>query len=381
MSEKPSADAPVAGQEIPARLAGYFLSMAKLGASDLHIKVNTPATFRVRSALRSAKEPPLTTEQISQMISALLTPEQQDAFGQNGQVDLARENSIGDRFRINVFRQRGLPSMAVRRVTRDIPSFAELHLPENIERITRETQGLVLLSGPTGCGKSTTIASILEYINATRRCHIVTIEDPIEYLYTDKKALVSQREIGIDVPDFNLATRAMLREDPDILLIGEMRDRDTLQAALQAAVTGHLVLGTVHASTAPQTIQRILELFPPETRPLIRQGLAYNLKAVLCQRLLPSVKDDIDRVPAVEILRVNPVARQLIETGRDNELPDVIASCQNGDMQSFSQSLLELIEGDLIDPKEAYAIAPNPEELKMRLKGIKQTQTGLISRG
>jgi twitching motility protein PilT len=380
VSEKALADI-TARQEIPARLAGYFAAMAKLGASDLHIKAYAPATFRVRSSLHSAKEPPLETRQINQMVSALLGPEQQETLCQAGQVDLAWENPAGERFRINIFRQRGMVSLAVRRVTREIPTFAELHLPESIERIAGQTRGLVLLSGPTGCGKSTTIAAMLEHINATRRCHIITIEDPIEYTYADKKALISQREIGIDVQNFDQALRAMLREDPDILLIGEMRDRQTIQAALQAALTGHLVLGTVHASTAPQTIQRILEMFPPEARPLIRQGLAGNLQAVLCQRLIPCVKDGIARVPAVEILQVDPGVRKLIETGRDDELADIIASCQNGEMQSFSQSLLELIEADMIDPKEAYAIAPNPEELKMRLKGIKQSQTGLISRG
>lgn len=377
---EPPASKPSEEMEISPKLASYFAAMAKINASDLHIKTNSPVNFRVKSVLRSAKEAPLSHKEIDGMIVSLLTTEQNTYFHKYGQVDLAYEIPGGDRFRINVFRQRGEPSMAVRRVTRDIPSFKDLHLPHGIEKITQEQTGLILLSGPTGSGKSTTIASMLDHINANRRCHIVTIEDPIEYLYEDKKALISQREIGIDVQDFAQALRALLREDPDIILIGELRDYETFEAAMQAAETGHLVLGTIHASTAPQTIQRILELFPSSARPLIMQGLAYNLRAIVCQKLLPSVKEGLDRVPAVEILRMNPTVRQLLESGRDNELADVIGSNEDEGMQTFSQSLYELIENDMIDPKVAYAVAPNPEELKMRMKGIKQSQAGLVSR-
>ncbi len=367
--------------EIIPKLASYFSAMEKINASDLHIKTNVPVNFRVQSKLRAAKEPALSHQEIDEMIVSILTEEQNTYYRKYGQVDLAYEIPGGDRFRINIFRQRGEPSMAVRRVTREIPNFKDLHLPESIEKITQEHQGLVLLSGPTGSGKSTTIASMLDYINANRRCHIVTIEDPIEYLYEDKKALISQREIGIDVQSFEQALRALLREDPDIVLIGEMRDYETFEAAMQASETGHLVFGTIHASTAPQTIQRILELFPASARPLILQGLAYNLKAIVCQKLLPSVKQGISRVPTVEIMRMNPTVRQLIEAGRDSELGDVIGSNPDEGMQTFSQSLYDLIENDMIDPKVAYEVAPNPEELKMRMKGIKQSQAGLVSRG
>jgi twitching motility protein PilT len=214
---------------------------------------------------------------------------------------------------------------------------------------------------------------MLDYINAHRACHIVTLEDPIEFLYEDRKALVSQREIGIDVDGFETALKYLMREDPDVVLIGEMRDRDTFQAALQAAETGHLVFGTVHASGAAQTIGRVLDLFPPDSRDLIRQSLAFNLQAVVSQKLLPSVTEGIDRIPAVEVMIMNPSVREFILKGRDTELIEVIRENQRAGMQSFTTSLLRLIENDLVDPKIAYDMAPNAEELKMRMKGISTT--------
>lgn len=362
------------------KLAGYFQAMTSLGASDLHIKSGAVVHIRVGTILRQVKEPPLSAALVEQMAGSLMTDEQKAYFHKHGSVDLAHELPGGDRYRINIFRQRGEVSMSVRRVTRNIPNFESLHLPPEIAQIVEADQGLILLSGPTGSGKSTTIASMIEYINNNRRCHIVTIEDPIEYLYEDKKALISQREIGIDVPNFPTALRAMLREDPDVVLIGEMRDYETFEAAIQASETGHLVFGTVHASSAPQTISRVLELFPTESRPLILQSLAFSLRAIICQKLLPSVQEGVSRVPAVEILQMNPTVRNLLENGRDSELGDVIRSHEDQGMCSFTRSLYELIEKDMIDPKVAYAVAPNPEDLKMMMKGISQSQRGLVGR-
>ena len=368
-------------KKISPKLEGYFQAMVKADASDLHLKIDARPHVRVGSIMRHFKEPPLSREELNHMAHSLMTQEQEDFFYENGNVDLAHEVVDGDRFRINIFRQRGEISIAVRRVTRIIPEFLDLNLPPEVgEMIEGADQGLILLAGPTGCGKSTTIASMLEYINKTRRCHILTIEDPIEYLYNDKKALVSQREIGIDVPNFRTALRSMLREDPDVVLIGEMRDFETFEAGLQASETGHLVFGTIHASSAPQTISRILELFPTESHQLILQSLAFSLRAIICQKLIPCVKKDLMRVPAVEILQMNPTVRQLLEAGRDNELGDVIRSNEEDGMRSFTRSLFELIEKDLIDPKVAYTVAPNAEELKMMLKGISQSQRGLVGR-
>jgi twitching motility protein PilT len=365
---------------VPPKLMGYFQAMSKTDASDLHLKTDSPPHVRTGSALRPMKEPPLSAGQLDEMIRSLLSDEQLDEYRHNGGVDLAYEVPGGDRFRINIFRQRGRQSLAARRVTKDIQNFEQLNLPPELVETLQEQQGLVLVSGPTGSGKSTTIAAMLQHINKTRRCHIITIEDPIEYLYTDAMALVQQREIGIDVPNFAEALRAMMREDPDVILIGEMRDRETFEAALRASETGHLVFGTIHANTAPQTIARILEMFPSKSHAAVLQSLSFSLHAIICQKLLPCVKKDIPRVPAVEILRTNATVRDMISKGRTAELSDVIRSHENDNMQSFTKSLYDLIHRDMIDPKVAYAVAPNAEELRMALKGITQSQRGLVGR-
>ena len=349
-------------------------------ASDLHLKPGLPAYTRVKVKITPTRSGPLSGEQIEEMVLELMTDAQRATYMAIGQIDLAYELPGQDRFRINAFRQRGQTAVAVRRVTRNIPNFETLHLPPVVKRIAQGHQGLVLLSGPTGSGKTTTIASMLEYINTTRACHIVTIEDPIEYLYEDRKALVNQREIGIDVETFELALKSLMREDPDVVLIGEMRDRETFQAALHVSETGHLVFGTVHASSAPQTIGRILDLFPPESRGRVRQSLAFNCRAIICQMLLPSVAKGIDRVPAVEVLLSTPSTRQLILEERDDELSDLIRVSDSIGMLSFTHSLLTLIEKDYIDAKTAYESAPNVDELKMVMKGISAGRSGLIGR-
>ncbi len=360
------------------KLEGYFAVTTRLGASDLHIKTGRPAALRVDSQLRLVDEPALDGDTVLAMANGILDEEQQVIFHDTGSMDLAWQVDDGDRFRVNIFRQRAKISIAARRVTHDIPDFEHLLLPKSLNTLLTHHQGLVLLAGPTGSGKSTTIASMLEQINQTRRCHILTLEDPIEYVYTDKKAFVNQREIGIDAPDFPTALRAMLREDPDVVLLGEMRDPETFEAALQAAETGHLVFGTIHASTAPQTISRITELFPIERRSQILQTLAFTLQGIICQKLLPSCKEGVSRVPCVEIMLNNSVVRDLIEQGRENDLAQVIRSSELEGMLSFNSSLVELIETDMIDPKIAYAVSPNADELKMRLKGINTSASGLI---
>jgi len=361
-------------------LEKYFRAMIKANASDLHIKAGAPPNVRIQTHIRPTRSDPLSAQEIEAMAVELMSETQRRFFATHGSIDLAHELAGADRFRINIYRQRGNISIAVRRVTREIPDFEHLNLPPVIQEISQESHGLVLVSGATGSGKSTTIAAILEQINKTRPCHIVTIEDPIEYLYEDKKALVNQREIGIDVESFESALKYLMREDPDVILIGEMRDRDTFHAALQASETGHLVFGTVHASSAAQTIGRVLDLFPTDARDLVRQTLAFNLRAIICQTLLPCLAKGIDRVPAVEVLRSNPTVRQLIEEVRESEIPDAIRSHEREGMQTLNRSLLELIQKDYVDPKVAYEAATNPDELKMLMKGISASRAGLMGR-
>ena len=300
----------------------------------------------------------------------MLSEPQKQFLHVHGAVDLAYELEGSDRFRINIFRQRGRLSLAARRVPRIIPEFKDLHLPEMVQKIAEYRQGLVLVSGITGAGKSTTLAAMLEHINRHRSCHIVTIEDPIEFLFDDKKAFINQREIGIDVSTFDDALRYLMREDPDVVLIGEMRDKQSFAAALQAAETGHLVFATVHASSTFQTITRILELFSQDERGLARQSLCFNLRAIISLKLMASIGEGIDRIPATEIMLNTATVRKAMEDARDAEIAEIVKTGQSEGMQDFNSSLLELIEKEWVDPRVAYDYSPNADELKMRIKGI-----------
>ncbi len=349
----------------------WFRQLTKSGASDLHLKSNSAPRVRIDGDVRAINSAKLSDKQIHELVSEIMTPEQEAYFRKHGAVDLAHQVPDGDRFRINIYRQRGLTSVAARRVSKDIPGFISLNLPSVIEKLSNLRQGLVLVAGVTGSGKSTTIASMLNHINHTRACHIVTIEDPIEFLYTDDKAFVNQREIGIDVATFSAALKYLMREDPYVVLIGELRDKETFEAALHASETGHLVFGTVHASTAIGTIGRVLDLFSETSRDQVRQSLTTSLQAIIVLKLLPSIDPSISRIPAVEVLIVNAAARKMIEEGREDELMEVIRSDQQGGMQDFNQALHALVEGEKISLKEALANSPNPNELQMRLKGIR----------
>ncbi|MHC4488937.1 MAG: type IV pilus twitching motility protein PilT, partial [Planctomycetota bacterium] len=244
--------------------------------------------------------------------------------------------------------------------------------------ICNRAQGLVLVVGPTGCGKTTTIASMINHINQTRSCHIVTVEDPIEYLFVDAKAIVSQREIGIDVQDFEEALKYLMRQDPDVVFVGEMRDARTVTAGMRAAETGHLVFGTMHSANASQAIHRLLDLFPQTERELARQTLSLAVNAIISQVLLPSLTEGIDRLPAIEILLANPSVRKFISEGREADLPSVIRSSQEEGMQDLTDHLCRLVKDGSIDPKDAYNYAPSKEELKMALKGIRTSTSGIL---
>jgi twitching motility protein PilT len=356
----------------------YFKAAIKQQASDLHLKANQVPKMRLQGVLKNTNVEPFTQEKMEQMAYEIMSPAQKEYFIQNGSIDLPYELTETDRFRVNVFRQRGSISIAARRITSDIPQFDSLHLPPVIHKITEGHGGLILVVGPSGCGKTTTIASMVDYINSTQACHIVTIEDPIEYLHHDKKAMVSQREIGIDVVDYPQAISNLMRQDPDVVVIGEIHDRNTAAAALGAAETGHIVFGTLHSTNATQTIQRILDLFPPEERGAIRQTLSGALKAIISQVLMPCLKPGIKGVPGIEILLANSTVRKLIADGRENQLNTVIRSSTNEGMMDITESLRKLVEQDFIDIKIASEYAPNVDELKMALKGIRGSSGGIL---
>lgn len=356
----------------------YFRAAIKTKANDLHLKVGQPARLRLQGSLKSATGEAITSEQMEELVFGILSPDQKERFLKHGTLDFAYEYDSESRFRVNVFRQRGQVSLVARRVHGVVPSFEALHLPATLSRIAESSEGLVLVVGPTGCGKTTTIAAMLDYIARTRACHIVTIEDPIEYLYKDSKAIVSQREIGLDVLNYEEALTYLMRQDPDVVLVGEMRDAQTVTAGMRAAETGHLVFGTLHSTNASQAIHRTLDLFPPGERELVRQSLAISLKAVISQVLIPSIRGGTDRVPAVEILLANPTVKKLIAEGREGDLPSVIRACQREGMQDLTDHLCELVKNGTVDPKEAYRFAPNQDELKMALKGIRTVAEGIL---
>ena len=348
----------------------FFEAAVRFEASDLLMRGGQTPKLRIRGVLKGLDVPTLEAAKFEEWIEAGLSDAQWQLYATHGSIDLGLDLDSGHRFRVNIFRTRGRSAIAARRVNSKIMSFEELYLPAALSKIADLTQGLVLIAGITGSGKSTTLASMLQYINERRACHILTIEDPIEYLFTDAKAVVNQREVGIDVPNFGTGLKALVRENPDVVLIGEMRDKETFEAALQAAETGHLVFGTIHAASAAQAFGRIYDLFSVEERPAIRNMLAFQMQAFIYQKLLPTVKPDIQRVPAIELLLQSPPTRKFILDGREHELGEVIKGQREDGMQTFTDSLVELVEKQLIHPRVAQAAAISPEEVKMRLRGI-----------
>jgi twitching motility protein PilT len=340
-------------------------------ASDLHLKSNRPPLLRIHGEVETVDGPPLAAQQILEMCLGIMNERARRHLEEAGAADFSHTLREGDRFRINVFRERGETAVAARRVQRFVASFDELHLPgDTMGRMCKVRHGLIVFSGTTGCGKSTSIASCLAYINETRACHIVTIEDPIEYLFEDNLAFINQREIGPDVPNYELALRFLLREDPDVVMVGELRDKMVVEAALRAAETTRLVFTTVHGGSAPGVITRILDWFTPEERPLIRESLASNLVAVIVQKLVPSCRPDVPRVPATEVLLSSPTIRKTIREGDNAHLGTIIQAENDQGMHDFTQDLARLIREEWVDPKVAYEMAPNAEALRLAIRGI-----------
>jgi twitching motility protein PilT len=303
----------------------------------------------------------------------MLDERQRKILDHDGGADFAHTAVVDDvkwRFRVNLLYQQGSLGLVARRVNNTIPDFKGLFLPPAIERFCQLDQGLVLLAGVTGSGKSTTIGSMLNYINQNYRKHILTLEDPVEFVYTDDKCLINQREIGTDVRSFEIGMKHAVREDPDIIVVGEMRDVETFKTAIHAAETGHLVFGTIHASNAPSTVTRILDLFPQEEHAAIRSAIAFNMKGIVAQKLLKSIKPGVSRVPVVELMFFDVLVRKYVLEGLDHQLADHIKKSARDGMQDFTMSLKSLVDQGLIDRHAALEIAPNREALEMALKGI-----------
>lgn len=347
----------------------------KASASDIHIKAGLSPTFRIDGALVPLNNAPkLSTDEIMKISNDMMTPQQRLKFQEFNEVDLAYGVPGLGRFRVNVFQQRGTMGMVLRVIPTNIKSVEALMLPKVIEKISMGERGLILVTGATGSGKSTTLAAMVDYINENSACHIVTIEEPIEYLIRDKKSIVNQREVGVDTVAFNLALRAALRQDPDVILVGEMRDAETIETAISAAETGHLVLSTLHTLDATETINRIVSVFPPYQQKQIRLQLGSILKAVVSQRLVPR-KDEQGRVPAVEVMVNNARIRELIENpDRTKEIQQAISeSFHSFGMQTFDQSLMALYQKELISLDEAVRQATNPDDFALRVSGISAT--------
>jgi twitching motility protein PilT len=350
-----------------------FEALVKLNGSDLHLKADQPPIIRVKGSLQPLKHPKIDDARMRQLCVPIMSERQRKIFEEEGGVDFAHTCVVDDvkwRFRVNLLTQQGAMGMVARRVNNTIPDFKGLFLPESIERLCVLDQGMVLLAGVTGSGKSTTIGSMLNYINRTYRKHILTLEDPIEFVFTEDKCLINQREVGSDVKNFEIGMKHAVREDPDIILVGELRDVETFKTAIHAAETGHLVFGTIHAASASSCIGRILDLFPQEEHPAIRSAIAFNMKGIVAQKLLKSIKPGVSRVPICEVMFFDVLVRKYVLEEQDHLIADHIKKSFRDGMQDFTQSLKSLIDLQLIDRHDAMEIAPNREALEMALKGI-----------
>jgi twitching motility protein PilT len=350
----------------------YLHSLLKfainMGASDIHIKANHHPTIRVASQLFPVQVDPPPLEHMQEIVRHMLPQHLQARFDREKEVDFSYFADDLGRYRVNVYLQRGEPAVAMRYVKAHIPSFKELNLPEQLGKIANAERGIVLVTGTTGCGKSSTLAAMIEHINLTEKCHIVTLEDPIEYIFDDKQCVIEQREVGLDTLSFDRALVHVMRQDPDVIMIGEMRDNQSFMAALAAADTGHLVLTTLHTTTAYQSISRILDFFPAHERDQIRRQMAGSFQAVVCQRLVPAIAGSV--VPAVEIMMNTGTVRKLIEDNRLDKLYAAIETGTEDGMQTFNQALYNLVKAELITEEEALVKATNPEALRMNFRGI-----------
>ena len=363
---------------MPLELNEILKIALKGGASDIHMKSGLPPMFRVDGALVPLKNGErLLPEDIQRMAFSIMNPVQKQRFEEAREADLAYSIPGLGRFRVNAFQQRGTVGVVFRVIPFGVKTIEQLHVPKVVESIAMEQRGLVLVTGTTGSGKSTTLAAMIDHINSNRTCHIITIEDPIEFLIRDRRSIVNQREIGFDTQSFANALRAALRQDPDVILVGEMRDFETIETAITAAETGHLVMSTLHTLDATETINRIISVFPPYQQKQIRLQLGSILKAVISQRLVPRA-DGKGRVPALEVLVSTARVRECIaDKDRTKELHDAIAKgFTTYGMQTFDQSLMQLVKGKLVTYEEALKHVSNPDDFALRFRGIASTSDG-----
>lgn len=339
-----------------------------MDASDVHLKADTPPFFRVRGTLVESGLATLGSDELKRIAQDILPAHLKKNTDLELEMDFSHfEDGVG-RFRVNVFMSRHTPTLALRYVKTKIPTIAELHLPPILESLALKDSGIIMLCGATSSGKSTTLAALLDCINLHQRCRVITVEDPMEYIFTDVKSVITQREVGLDTPSFHSALKHVMRQDPDVIMIGEMRDSISLSVALSAAETGHLVLSTLHVNTAAQSVHRILDFFPNSERDQVRMTLAGNLTAVLCQRLVPAKQGGV--MAAVEIMVNTPTVRKLIAENKLDILPAAIETGTEDGMQTFNQALLKMIKGGIVSEKSGMACSPSPEQLKMNLQGI-----------
>ena len=352
-----------------AELGSLLQYLMEQRGSDLHIKVGSPPHIRVDGHLQPAPFDPLSPADTEKMAFSILPPARADEFAARNEADFAHSVPGLGRFRVNAFRQRGTVGLVFRRVLPGIPSFEALGLPGVVQKLAEEARGLVLVTGPTGSGKTTTIASMIDHINETKPVNVVTIEDPIEVLHSDKRAIVNQREIGTDTEDFSEAMRRVLRQDPDVIFVGEMRDPETVWAGLAAAETGHLVLSTLHTANTIETVNRIVDFFPPFQQRQVRLTLASSLRGVISQRLLERA-DGRGRIPAIEVLvNTGRVFDRIVDPDVPGDsLEEIIADGDYYGMRTFDQSLFQLYRDGLVSLRDAMAVASNPHDFRISLQ-------------
>lgn len=339
-----------------------------LNASDVHIKADEPPFFRIRGDLIESGFPKMGSDDLKCVVVDILPEHIRKKNEPDNEMDFSHyEEGVG-RFRVNVFLSHHVPTLALRHVKTQIPSITDLHLPAILEKFVGVNSGIIMVCGATSSGKSTTLAAMIDCINKAQRARIITIEDPVEYIFKDIQSVITQREVGLDTPSFHSALKHVLRQDPDVIMIGEMRDQISLSTALSAAETGHVVLSTLHSTTADQSIHRILSFFPSEEREQVRLAVAANLTAILCQRLVPAIRGSV--LPAIEIMINTPTIHKLLLGNKLDTLRAAIETGQEDGMQTFNQALYKLIKSGQITEKDGMAQSPNPEALKMNLQGI-----------